>query len=187
MTLNILNNNYEGICFLDRDGTINVNTGYAHRREELALLPNSAAGIRLLNENRVAVVVVTNQSGVGRGYFQLDDLMTFNACIDEELRKEEAHIDLWRFCSHHPDDNCSCRKPKIGMISDIIDAHQHPMYFVGDTHSDMLCAEQAEAIPMALRGTDAERFPQAMIVADILDAAKFIVTQIPNKKGQRYD
>lgn len=176
MTFNLEHHSqFNGICFLDRDGTINVNTGYAHRCDELELLPNAAAGIRLLNDNHIAVVVVTNQSGVGRGYFEEADVKRFHQCLQADLSQQSAHIDAWRFCPHHPDDGCVCRKPATGMIDDLLGLGFEHMFFVGDSLSDMHCAENAGLTAIAIANTAAERYPGAIPVSDLLEAAQFIL------------
>ena len=176
MTFNLEHHSqFNGICFLDRDGTINVNTGYAHRCDELELLPNAAAGIRLLNDNRIAVVVVTNQSGVGRGYFEESDVNRFHQCIQADLLRQSAHIDVWRYCLHHPDDGCACRKPATGMIDDLLGLGFEHMFFVGDSLSDMHCAKNAGMIAIAISDTDAEQHPESIAVTDLLEAAEFIL------------
>ena len=168
---------FSALCLLDRDGTINVNTGYPHRCDELVLLPKAGAGIRMLNQNNIGVIVVTNQSGIGRGYFPVADMHRFNACIRKELQRFGAHIDLWRFCPHHPAANCGCRKPKTGLIDDIISL-ERPLFFVGDSYSDMECADSAGALPIALRGTKAAAFPGALPVSDLTDAARLIIEKL---------
>ena len=183
MTILPHHDHYNGICFLDRDGTINVNTGYAHRVTELELLPNAAAGIRLLNAHQVAVVVVTNQSGVGRGYFDESAVKAFHHHMETKLMEQNAKIDGWRYCPHHPMDGCGCRKPKTGMIDDILGLHQEHLFFVGDTLSDMLCAEAAGAVPIALSNTEAESFAKAINVGDLLEAAQFIIQHMTRSKG----
>ena len=166
---------FNGICFLDRDGTINVNTGYPHRCDDLELLPNAAEGIRLLNANHIAVVVVTNQSGVGRGYFQETDVLRFHQCLQADLDRHNARVDGWRYCVHHPDDGCRCRKPATGMIDDLVDLGFEHMFFVGDSVSDMACARSAGVTAIALTNTDAEQFEDVIAVKDLYEAATFIL------------
>jgi D-glycero-D-manno-heptose 1,7-bisphosphate phosphatase len=186
MNVRHLKEKFKSVCFLDRDGTINVNTGYAHRCSELELLPNAADGIRLLNENQVAVVVVTNQSGIGRGYFGYPELAAFHSCMEEELGNRGAKIDVWRFCPHHPNEKCDCRKPKTGMINDILGCNFNDVFFVGDSLSDMHCAQSAGATPIALVGTEAETFEKAVTAPDLLDAARFIINQVKiNERGAK--
>ena len=171
---------FKGICFLDRDGTLNENTGYPHRREELILLEGVGRAIQFLNKNQIGTVVVTNQSGVGRGYFSLEAMHNFNHGIDEALQKEDAYIDLWRYCPHHPDDHCLCRKPKTGMIDDILDQLRVPHFFVGDARGDMLCAKNAKSLPIALANTAAAEVPDVYIASNLLSAAKYVVAYINN-------
>ena len=110
--------------FLDRDGVIIRDPPhFAHRIDQLEIIPNSAEAIRLLNENGFKVVIVSNQSGVARGYYQEKDIGIFNRAMDEELKKKGAFIDAIYYCPHHPDAemeayriDCDCRKPKPGML-----------------------------------------------------------------------
>lgn len=98
--------------FLDRDGTINLDPGYISRPEALQLLPGAAAAIRRARDHGFAVVVVSNQSGVGRGIIQAETLPKINARLNELLREETgASVDYFACCTHHPDAMCGCRKP----------------------------------------------------------------------------
>jgi histidinol-phosphate phosphatase family protein len=102
--------------FLDRDGTICKDVHYMRRPEQFELLPGVAEGIKLLNELEMKVIVTTNQSGVARGYFTEADLKKIHERMVDELAKRGAKIDAIYYCPHHPNDNCSCRKPKTGML-----------------------------------------------------------------------
>ena len=170
---------YKAICFLDRDGTINVNVGYPHKAEELQLLPNAALGIATMNRHQILVVVVTNQSGIARGYFQLDDMHSFHQEISTQLAHEHAEITEWRYCPHHPNDRCSCRKPSTGMIDDIITSFDVPMFFVGDSQSDMECAQKIGATPFAIQHTKAALVEGVHIVADLKEVADRIIEDLP--------
>ena len=98
--------------FLDRDGTINLDPGYISRPEAVTLLPGAAAAIRRARDQGFLVVVVSNQSGVGRGIIQAETLPKINARLNELLQQEAgASVDYFACCTHHPDDLCSCRKP----------------------------------------------------------------------------
>lgn len=98
--------------FLDRDGTINVDTIFVRRASDVALLPGVAHAIARLNAAQVPVIVVTNQSGIGRGVFTRSDYDAVAARIDELLARENAHISATYVCPHSPDDGaCDCRKP----------------------------------------------------------------------------
>jgi histidinol-phosphate phosphatase family protein len=99
--------------FLDRDGTIIDDTGYVSRPEDVALLPGVAGAIARLNRAGVPVVVISNQSGIGRGYFDEAAYERVRERIDELLRSHDAHLTATYICPHAPDqgDPCECRKP----------------------------------------------------------------------------
>lgn len=104
--------------FLDRDGVIIENAHYLARLEDIRLIHGSAAAIRRLNEFGMPVIVVSNQSGVARGYFAESFVQRTQEFLNELLAREGARVDAWYFCPHHPDfgANCDCRKPKPGML-----------------------------------------------------------------------
>lgn len=102
--------------FLDRDGTINKDEGYTYKIEDLRIYPEVPALIIDHNDKGHLVIVVTNQSGINRGHFTEKDMHAFNVAIKERLAKEGARIDAFYFCPHMPEENCSCRKPKTGMV-----------------------------------------------------------------------
>ncbi len=100
-------------AFLDRDGTINEEVGYLRDPQSVVLIPGSGEAIRLLNEAGVAVIVVTNQSGVARGLFTIDAVRRSHDRLRALLAGEGARIDAFYVCPHHPDftGSCTCRKP----------------------------------------------------------------------------
>jgi D-glycero-D-manno-heptose 1,7-bisphosphate phosphatase len=109
--------------FFDRDGVLNVDRGYVYRREELGWMPGAIETIKMLNERGYFVFVVTNQSGVARGYFQEYDVYEFHSYMAEEVEKRGAVIHSFYFCPHHPEGTiekyskiCDCRKPLPGLI-----------------------------------------------------------------------
>lgn len=134
--------------FLDRDGVINEEVNYAHRRDQLTLIPRAADAIRLLNDNGFLVVVVSNQAGIGRGLYEECDMHAFNSAMEEELKKESgARIDAIYWCAHHPEAvkethriACNCRKPNPGMIlqaSEELSIDLTQSFMVGDKWSDI--------------------------------------------------
>src|SRR5438105_2955441 len=109
--------------FLDRDGTLIEDVGYLERLDQLALFPWTTDAVRLLNRAGFATVVITNQSGVGRGVYPEAFVGEVHAALDERLARGGARIDRYYFCPHHPSDAkgqylraCDCRKPAPGMI-----------------------------------------------------------------------
>jgi len=99
--------------FLDRDGTINVDSGYVARPDDVVLLEGAAAAIKRINAAGVPVVVITNQSGIGRGRYTGADYAAVTKRLDELLAAKGAKIDATYHCPHTPDDGCECRKPGV--------------------------------------------------------------------------
>jgi histidinol-phosphate phosphatase family domain/HAD-superfamily hydrolase, subfamily IIIA len=111
-------------AFFDRDGVLNRDTGFAHRIDELQLIDGAAAAVRRFNTAGWWVFVVSNQSGVARGYFDEAAVRGFNAALQQALATEDARIDAIYYCPHHPQGTiaayarvCDCRKPKPGMLT----------------------------------------------------------------------
>lgn len=101
--------------FLDRDGTIIVEKNYLHDPDEVELLPGTAEGLLKLQKAGYKLVVLTNQSGIGRGYYREKDMNNVHERIKAILLSEGISIDGFFYCPHRPDENCSCRKPKTGL------------------------------------------------------------------------
>jgi D-glycero-D-manno-heptose 1,7-bisphosphate phosphatase len=102
--------------FLDRDGTIAEEVGYANHISRFVVYPFAAAAIRRLNDRNLPVIVVTNQSGVARGFFPESLISQMHDKMVEELAAGGAHVDGMYYCPHIRDDQCSCRKPLPGML-----------------------------------------------------------------------
>jgi len=136
--------------FLDRDGTINEEVNYLDSLKELSLIPGAGEGIRLLNQAGFPVVVITNQSGVARGFFSMAFVETVHQRMSEMLRERGASIDAFYFCPHHPEagrpplnKKCQCRKPGTGMVrmaSSQLDLDIPASIMVGDSLSDLKTA-----------------------------------------------
>ena len=134
--------------FLDRDGTLNKDTGYVKSPEDLTLLPGVGAALARLKQAGARLVVVTNQSGVGRGYFAPKDLEAIHAKLRLLLAEDAVTLDGLYFCPHHPDDQCNCRKPAPGMIDRAVAELQVDLgraYVVGDSARDVELAKQVGA------------------------------------------
>ena len=109
------------LIILDRDGVINEDSpDYIKSPDEWHPIAGSLEAIAKLKQAGYTVIVATNQSGVGRGYFVLEDLDAMHHKMQQELAKLGGSIDRIYFCPHTPDDNCDCRKPKIGMFKQIM-------------------------------------------------------------------
>ena len=104
--------------FLDRDGTIARDVHYCRRVEDFELLPTVPEAIKLLNADGFRVVVITNQSGITRGYFTEETLARIHKKMEEELAEHGSRLDAIYYCPHHPDDGCECRKPKTALFQE---------------------------------------------------------------------
>lgn len=139
--------------FFDRDGTLNVDIHYLHRPEDFIWIPGAKEAIKYVNDKGCLAILVTNQSGVARGYYPEEDVKTVYNWMNAELAGIGAHLDALYYCPHHPEAKlpayrkvCSCRKPATGMIDRACARYQidrSKSYFVGDSDGDMECAERA--------------------------------------------
>ena len=139
--------------FLDRDGTINIDHGYVGTRERWEWMPGALDGLRMATEAGWRVFVVTNQSGVARGYFDETAVGDLHAWMVDQVRAHGGTIDDIRYCPHHPDAlvdryrrDCACRKPAPGMILGLIDAwalDPARCILVGDQPRDLAAAAAA--------------------------------------------
>jgi D-glycero-D-manno-heptose 1,7-bisphosphate phosphatase len=128
--------------FLDRDGTLNVEVNYLHRVADFHLIEGAAQAIRALNAANYLVIVVTNQAGIARGYYDAAALDTLHTHLAQVLAAEGAQLDAVYFCPHHPDFTgpCACRKPAPGMLLRAAADYRLDLtrsWLVGDTSSDI--------------------------------------------------
>jgi D,D-heptose 1,7-bisphosphate phosphatase len=150
-----MNDRARPAVFLDRDGTINVEVGYLSRPEDLRLINGSAGAIRLLNEAGFLVVVVSNQSGVARGYFSEEAVERVNKAMARRLERRGARLDAIYYCPHYPEGvvdryrrECDCRKPAPGMVrraQEDLGIDVPRSYVVGDHLGDILLAKNVGA------------------------------------------
>ncbi|HJV66602.1 MAG TPA: D-glycero-beta-D-manno-heptose 1,7-bisphosphate 7-phosphatase [Geomonas sp.] len=133
--------------FLDRDGTINVEVQYLHKVEEFEFIAGVPAALKKLQEAGFLLVVVTNQSGIGRGHYDEDALDAIHSHMHEELARVGVSIDACYFCPHHPEHakgdylkECACRKPLPGMLQQAardLDIDLGSSFMVGDKLADV--------------------------------------------------
>jgi D-glycero-D-manno-heptose 1,7-bisphosphate phosphatase len=129
--------------FLDRDGTIAEEVGYANHISRFQIYPFAPAAIRRLNEAQIPVIVVTNQSGVSRGYFPETLVEQIHKKMICELASAGAHVDGIYYCPHQRADACECRKPLPGMLERAARDHNLKLQgsvVVGDRYSDVALA-----------------------------------------------
>ncbi len=176
--------------FLDRDGTINEEVGYLDSLEQLRIFPAAFDAVRMINEAGMKVVVVTNQSGVARGFFDEDFVNSVHARINEIFREKGAFIDRFYYCPHHPTEgvgryriSCDCRKPAPGMLiraSEELDIDLSSSYVVGDMAKDIEVANNVGARGILVRtgygkNVVTSDIKPAFIAEDILAAAEWIM------------
>lgn len=183
--------------FMDRDGTICEEVGYLDSVERLRLIPRSGAAIRLLNDRGLKSVVVTNQSGVARGFFSESRLQDLHKELARQLREEGAHLDGVYYCPHHPSEGqepylrvCDCRKPASGLLlraAADLDLDLPSSYVIGDHDSDVECAQRVGAKGiLVLTGhgcdflTQQERrlAPPSFIAPDLYAAVEWVISNV---------
>ena len=167
--------------FLDRDGTIIEDVSFVGKADQVRVLPGAAAAIRRLNDAGVPVVVVTNQSGIARGFFTAADYESVAARIARMLEKEGARIDATYMCPHHPDFTgpCECRKPGPLLFQRAAADHALDLarsWFIGDRLRDVLPARtfggHGVLVPSAATpAEELESAPRDFDVAGSLDEA----------------
>lgn len=135
-------------AFLDRDGTINRDRAgtYITRTSQLKLYSRAPEALRLMTRKGYRIVVVTNQSGVARGYMTLKTSLAINKKLLAELRRAGARLDAVYFCPHAPSEKCACRKPAAGLILEALKDRPADMprsFMAGDKDSDLRLARNA--------------------------------------------
>ncbi len=134
--------------FLDRDGTLNRDSGYVRTPNEFSVFPESGPALAQLNQAGLLVIVVTNQSGIARGFLSYEDLSQIHEKLRLEMRMHGAWVDDIFVCPHHPEEGCLCRKPEAGMLVDAsrrYDVDLTRSYMVGDKVLDIQVANRVGA------------------------------------------
>jgi D-glycero-D-manno-heptose 1,7-bisphosphate phosphatase len=143
------------LIIIDRDGVINEDSdAYIKSPEEWIPIPGSIEAIARLNRAGYTVAVATNQSGLSRGYFDLNTLSAMHRKMESLLTEQGGHVDAVFYCPHGPKDGCDCRKPKPGLLNDIGERFQIKLdnvFFVGDTIGDIRAALAANAKPVLVK------------------------------------
>ena len=177
--------------FLDRDGTISEEVGYLNHVSRFRLFPFVATAIRKLNEGGVPAIVVTNQSGVGRGYFPESLVHSVHEAMTQQLADAGASLDAVYYCPHVSSDLCACRKPSIGMLERAAAEHAIDLkrsFVVGDRFGDIELAHRAGARSILVRTGYGEgeilyhlpnwRVQPEFVAADLGSAVEWILEQL---------
>lgn len=166
--------------FIDRDGILVEDTGFVHKLGDFKLIENAVEGLKLLKGYRL--FIVTNQSGIGKGVYRLEDFLRFNSHLIKTLRKYNIKIEKTYYCPHKPEDNCECRKPKAKFLKDAekefgIDLKKS--FVIGDRKSDMELGINCncKTIFIANKKTNEAKNKIAAdyFAEDLVDAAKWIL------------
>lgn len=176
--------------FIDRDGVINRDSpDYIKSRAEFHFLPGSLEAFKLLQQQGLCAIVITNQSVIARKLTTAEELRLIFETMTSDIEQAGGHVTDIVFCPHIPSDNCRCRKPAPGMIFTARDRHgialEHAV-MIGDSAKDMLCAENAGVGLKILVKTGNGLKAQAELAAqgtrvdhvaeDLLDAVKWIIS-----------
>lgn len=179
------------IIFLDRDGTINADTGYTHKIKDFEFEKNAVKGLKLLRDHGFQFVIATNQFGIARGYFKEEDFWNFNKHVTDQLKKEGIEILRTYFSPYHPEKGVgiykketTCRKPGIGMLEQAerdYKIDKDNSWMIGDKWADAKAGKDfGIGSILLLTGqagiSDFHYKTDATYVAkDLLDAAEFII------------
>ena len=170
---------------LDRDGTIIVDSGYVGTVDRVEFIDGSIDAIAGLNTAGIPVAVVTNQAGIARGYYGLEDVDVVHSHIDAELARRGAHVDMWLFCPYHPDGvvgafarTSTDRKPSPGMAiaaAQALDLDLSTSWVVGDSAADVHLARAVGARPLLVGGPSDD--PEVECVLDLAAAVRSILSE----------
>ncbi len=179
----------ERAVFLDRDGVIIEDTGYIDSTKRVVFRPKVAEELKKLKEKGFLLVIVTNQSGVARGYFSEKTLRKINKSLVEKLKEEGVEIDAVYYCPHHPEGKikeyafpCSCRKPQPGMIIQAardLNLDVQASFLIGDSERDILAGQAAGCKTILLKEGKGElnlKVKADKVVESLKQAVEFILS-----------
>ncbi len=178
------------LIILDRDGVINEDSDdYIKSPDEWHAIPGSLEAITTLSQNGYQVIIATNQSGIGRKLFTIDDLNAIHLKMKSHLAQYGGVIDAIFFCPHQPKDDCNCRKPKPGLYNDISERLRvslNKVYCVGDKMTDIKAIQSAGGKPVLVRtGKGQSEIDQGLVPSGIPvydDLATFVNEKIIENK-----
>jgi len=188
--------------FLDRDGTLNEELDYIRTPDDLHLIHGAAAAVRKLNDRGLTICIISNQSGVARGYLTERDLVPIHQLLEQELQREGAGVNRIYYCPHHPTDGiapynieCECRKPKAAMLqwgADDFNLDLSHSFVIGDSIVDMQAGNSVGATTVlvltgygktALRQCEQGGIHVDHIAPTIVEAVDYIVKNLDEQKN----
>lgn len=179
---------------LDRDGTIIVEKEYLSKPEQVELLPNAAAGLKKMQKMDFGLIVITNQSGVGRDYFSAEIVDEVHKHIEAEFQKQGVHFENFLYCPHTPEDDCECRKPKTKLVDDaarILNFDPSECIVIGDKPCDIDLAQNLKATSILVRTGYGKEYEiegdlcPNFITDDLLGAAQIIEKIFKDSAGSK--
>ena len=171
--------NRQKLLFLDRDGTIIIDKHYLHDPNEIELIPNVIQALTLFQKDNYLLYIITNQSGIGRGYFTEKDMHAVHERLDEIFKENGIKIEEYLFCPHAPDENCECRKPKPTLIDQVLKNHDYDAsnsYMLGDKTVD-----REAGINAGINGVMIKRDSKTEREGEFLDLLEFYQSLHRNK------
>ncbi|WP_320033352.1 D-glycero-beta-D-manno-heptose 1,7-bisphosphate 7-phosphatase [Halarcobacter sp.] len=156
--------------FLDRDGVVNVEKDYTYQIEEFEFVDSLFDSLKYLQNLGYKLFIITNQSGIARGFYTINDYNKLTNWMLDQLEQKDIHISQVESCPHGPEDNCTCRKPKTGMIDKILKKHEIDLshsWLIGDKKSDILCAKNAN-IKYTIQVKSGHHFDEKDSLADFV-------------------
>jgi len=175
--------------FIDRDGTLVYDPGYVHKIEDFKFIPKAVDALKLLSEKDFKFIIITNQSGIGRGYYTEEDFLRFNNHLINELLKNKIRIEKTYYCPHRPEEPCDCRKPSIKYIEDAkkeFNIDLKKSYVIGDHPCDIEMGKKAGCKAIYVLTGHGKKHKENLEDADftaqnLYEAAKYILN-IKNAK-----
>jgi len=176
-----------GAIFMDRDGTVSEEVGYMYHAGLFRPFPWTAEAIRKINDSGMKAILITNQSGIERGFFPESLVHEVHDVLQADLSRHDARLDAIYFCPHHPDTGCDCRKPRPGMLfraQKEFGLNLAHSYFVGDRYLDVDAAHAAgvrSVLVMTGHGkTEHDQFKDLprqphLIAGNLLEAVELII------------
>ncbi len=173
-----------GLILLDRDGTLIEDVPFLKFPSKVKLIPGVGEGLRLLQEHGFPLAIVTNQQGLGLGYFDYHQFVAVNSEMLRQLAKYQVRISRFYFCPHSLADNCACRKPAPGLIERALadfNCKPEACYFIGDSTSDLAAATAAGCKGIVVANpNDLNRSAQSV---SLLESARAIISDLPSMQA----
>ncbi len=168
--------------FIDRDGVINIDKNYVYKIDDFEFIEGVFDSFKYLQKKGYKLFIITNQSGIARGYYTKEDFLKLTSWMKQEFKKKGINIQEVKYCPHLPISNCNCRKPKTGMIDEILESYNIDLgnsWLIGDKESDIKCAQNAgikNSIQVKSGQEFAEKTSQATFIINSIKEIKNIIS-----------